>query len=557
MFRTFQRIRHIKRYREILQILAKYGFGEAVDRLGLPDRVHIPFRKPRSIDELTIAQLDSPQRLRLAIEELGPAFIKLGQNLSARPEIVPPEFLVEIEKLQDQVPPQSWEIVKPLIEDELGGSIDEFFLKVDPEPLAAASFAQVHGAILKDGTDVVLKIQRPRIRRQIQIDLEILEDVASVLQVITPWGKVYDMPNIIEEFAYAMKLELDYRYEGQNADTFRQNFRRDAKVHIPEIYWEYATERLLVMERLYGIKIDNVAALKEAGYDCKAVAHHAAQIIIKEVLVDGFFHGDPHPGNLMVLEGGVIGVLDFGLMGWLDPSIRRQIAQLFIVFLRRDIDGMVEVFIQLGAADLDVNKRKLRHDLSRSMRKYYGIQLDQFNAADFLQELTHIIVRNKLRFPTDLWLLLKTLTIMEGIGRQLDPAFDIFKISQPYIRRLVRQLYSFSYLRDQAFGTASSLTTLLVDAPTITLDLLRRLESGRVKFQIEPVSYERLLHSIDTAVNRLAASLLISAMILGLAMLIPFIDEANTWFYLFLVAMFASATILGLWMAYSILRGTK
>lgn len=557
MFRTFQRVRHIKRYREIVQVLVKYGFGEVLDRLGLPDRVYIPFVSKRRTDADDTTHLGAPQRLRLALEELGPTFIKFGQSLSTRPDVVPPDFLPELEKLQDRVPPNPWEDIRYVIEQELGGPVHQFFDEVDPQPIAAASLAQVHTARLKDGTLVVLKVQRPNIEHQIQIDLEILEDVANLIQAVTPLGKIYDLPDIVEDFAYTIDLELNYRYEAQHAETFRRNFTGNKDVYIPAIYWDYVTENLLVMERLHGIKIDNLQALDEASLNRKWLARRATRLIIKEVLEDGFFHADPHPGNLLVMEGGVIGVMDFGIVGWLDTHLRLTLSQLYIVIVKRDVDAIVERLIQLGVAAPDVEKDDLRHDISRLLRKYHGRHLQDLSANEFTADLTPIVFRNKLRFPTDLWLLLKTLAMMEGIGKRLDPEFDVFSVSQPYVRRLGRQMRSPAMLWDRFMDTGASLTTLLMTAPDMTIDLMRRLEAGKLKLLIEPTEYDRLLGEIDLAVSRLSVSLLIAAMILGLALLIPRIDEANTWFYIFLVGMFVTSSIMGLWMAYSILRGSK
>ncbi len=551
MFRTFQRIRHINRYRDIVNTFARHGFGEFISRLGLYERVSLLRRRGSPIN----THLDAPTRLRMALEELGPTFIKLGQMLSTRPDVLPVEFILELEKLQDEVPPVAWETIRATLEKELGGPIQDYFAEVDPTPLAAASLAQVHRGRLHSGEAVALKVQRPNIEHTIEIDLEILQDVAIIMQTVTPLGKVYDLPDIVEDFAYTLDLELDYRYEAHHADIFRKNFAKEPTVSIPEIYWEYVTANLLVMEYLDGIKIDDLDALDAAGHDRQQLAYDAARLVVKEVLEDGFFHADPHPGNLLVMPDGGIGVLDFGIVGWLDNQLRVQLAQLYIVTVQRDVDGMIERIIKVGIADADVDRKDLRHDLSRLLRKYYGRSFKDVSATDFMRDITPVVFRNKLHIPTDLWLLLKTLVVMEGIGQQLDPSFNVFEVSQPFIRRLERQLRSPSRLIEMGLDTGLSLGQLAIEAPELGVGLMRRLDQGKLKVMIEPVEYDRLLARFDRVANRVVVGILLSALILGLALLIPNATGQPAWFSGLLVAGFIAASGLGLWMAVSIIRG--
>ncbi|MFP4322634.1 MAG: ABC1 kinase family protein [Anaerolineales bacterium] len=551
MFRTFQRIRHINRYREIVNTFAKHGFGEFISRLGLYERLSLLRRR----ENVTTTHLDAPTRLRIALEELGPTFIKLGQMLSTRPDVLPVEFILELEKLQDEVPQVPWEIVKATIEKELGAPLETHFEYVDPSAIAAASLAQVHRGRLQSGEAVALKVQRPNIEHTIEIDLEILHDVAAIMQTVTPLGKVYDLPDIVEDFAYTLDLELDYRYEAHHADIFRQNFTNETLVRIPYIHWEYVTAKLLVMEYLDGIKIDDLAALDAAGHDRQTLAYNAARLVVKEVLEDGFFHADPHPGNLLVMQDGVIGALDFGIVGWLDNQLRVQLAQLYIVTVRRDVEGMIERMIKVGIADADVDRKDLRHDLSRLLRKYYGRSFSDVSATDFMRDITPVVFRNKLHIPTDLWLLLKTLVVMEGIGQRLDPTFNVFEVSQPFIRRLERQLRSPRRLAELAVDTGISLGQTAIEVPELSVGLLRRLDQGKLKVLIEPTEYERLLARIDRVTNRLVVGILLSALILGLALLIPNATEQPAWFAALLIAGFIAASGLGLWMTISIIRG--
>ena len=335
------RPRHIRRYREIAEILADHGFGTVLTQLGLSDRLNLPRRvlrrKPTMEDELSVSR-----RLRLTIEDLGPTYVKLGQILSTRSDLLPPEYLEELSYLQDRVAPASWESAKSVIESELDASIQDLFAQIDPSPMAAASLAQVHQAILPNGDDVVVKIQRPGIEKTINLDLDILYDFASVAQNRTSFGERYELADLAEEFAISLRTELDFRREGRNADRFRENFSKEKHLYVPQIYWEYTTRRVLVQERITGIKIDNITALDAAGYNRHRLATHAADFVLKEVLEDGLFHADPHPGNLLILPGEVLGVLDFGTVGRLDNRDRINFARLFSVADQMDTEGIVD-----------------------------------------------------------------------------------------------------------------------------------------------------------------------------------------------------------------------
>ncbi|MBW1939599.1 MAG: AarF/ABC1/UbiB kinase family protein, partial [Deltaproteobacteria bacterium] len=287
------------------------------------------------------------EHLRLALEELGPTFIKIGQILSTRPDLLPPEYIAELSKLQDAVPPAPWDEIHAIIRTELKCEIEELFAEIEPEPMAAASLAQVHAAHLKDGSPVVVKVQRPHILETIHADLEILHDLASLVQK-TPLGEMYNPVEVVSDFAFTLMNELDYLREGRNADRFRQNFADESHLYIPRVYWEYTTSHVLVLEWIRGIKIDDIAALDAAGYDRKKIALHSARIIIKEVLEDGFFHADPHPGNLVVMPGEVIGAMDFGMVGYLHERDRTQLIRLYIVSISLDANGIAAQLIQMG-----------------------------------------------------------------------------------------------------------------------------------------------------------------------------------------------------------------
>ncbi|MCK5315488.1 MAG: AarF/ABC1/UbiB kinase family protein, partial [Anaerolineales bacterium] len=393
------RPRHIRRYRDIAEILADHGFGTVLTQIGLSDRLNLPRRilrrKPSMDEELSVAK-----RLRLTIEDLGPTYIKLGQILSTRSDLLPPDYLDELSYLQDRVAPVSWESAKSVIESELDASIQDLFAHIDPTPIAAASLAQVHQAILANGDEVVVKIQRPGIEKTIDLDLDILYDFANLAQNRTGFGERYELADFAEEFAISLRAELDFRREGRNADRFRENFSKEKHLYVPQVYWEYTTRRVLVQERITGIKIDNIPALDAAGYNRHRLATHAANFVLKEVLEDGYFHADPHPGNLLIMPGEVICVLDFGTVGRLDNRNRVNFARLFIVAVQIDTAGIVDQLIRMGIAGSNVNRDALQRDLRRILIRYEGLPINEIYAQEVLDALEPIIYEYQLRIPS-------------------------------------------------------------------------------------------------------------------------------------------------------------
>ena len=550
-------IRHLYRYRQIIQVLIRHGFGGLVDQLGLLSTLSLPRRLLHR--EAEGPPLSLPEHTRLAIEELGPTFIKLGQILSTRPDLIPPAYIRELSKLQDAVPPAPWETIKSRIETELGGPIEDIFASFEVEPVAAASLAQVHGAILPSGEEVIVKVQRPGIEDVIAVDLEILFDLARLIQERTPLGRLYDLPEIAEEFAYTLRAEMDYRREGRNADRFRANFADEPYLYIPKVYWNYTTERVLVLERIHGIKIDDIEALDAAGVDRHQVALNAARIIIKEVLEDGFFHADPHPGNFFVMEGAVIGAMDFGMVGYLNQHMREELVRLYIVTLSLDSERIVDQLIRMGALEHRVDRRGLRRDLDLLLLKYYGLPLKEIRAQEMMEEVIPLAFRHHLRLPSELWLLGKTLAMMEGVGLKLDPDFNIFEVSRPYVRRLIWQIASPWVWGKRLAQGASDWSELLASLPRQIPRLLEQVEQGELQLTMSLRESKGVLRKLDRIANRLAVSILAASLIIGLALMISAFrlgEQKGVGFWL-VIAGFIAASILGLWLLFSIWRSGR
>ena len=546
-------VRHLRRFQQIAQILVRHGFGELVDLLGATP----VFPLARALRRRP--SLGPPQRLRIALEELGPTFVKLGQVLSTRPDLLPPAYIAELARLQDTVPPSPWEPVRAQLEAELGAPVEEVFATLDPEPIAAASLAQVHAATLPDGSEVVVKVQRPDIEATINVDLDILADAARLLQTRTPLGELYDLPGIVEEFAATLRAELDFYREGHNADRFRANFADEPYLYIPKVYWEYTTRRVLVMERIRGIKIDDIAALDAAGYDRYRIGLHAARMVIKEVLEDGFFHADPHPGNFFVMPGEVIGAMDFGMVGYLSRRTRTDLVRLYVAAIQLDEEAVVDQLVRMGVVGGAVDRIGLQHDIGRLLRRYAGLPLKAIRARDVLEEAIPIAFRHHLRLPSELWLLGKTLAMMEGVGLKLAPDFDMFAVSRPYVQRFMREMASPRAWMPSLIRGMGDWAQLLDMLPRTGMQLLTRAERGELEVSLRHQELGRALVYLDRLANRLALSILLAALIVGLALLVPafHLAERGGLVTALVVLGFALASFLGLWLVISILRSGR
>ncbi|HEY90026.1 MAG TPA: AarF/ABC1/UbiB kinase family protein [Thermoflexia bacterium] len=537
----------IPRYQEILRVLVQHGFGSMMNLLPI-NRKWLQRLRPFP----TTAPQTLPVHFRQALEELGPTFVKLGQVLSTRPDILPPTYITELARLQDAVPPVPWEAIHAVLRSELPISLEQIFTSIEQTPLASASLGQVHAATLTNGKEIVIKIQRPHIRAAIDTDLDILQDVAHYTQQYTTLGKTYSVEEIAADFAVTLLAELNYLREGRNADLFRENFRAQAGIYIPHIYWEYTTQRVLVMERLRGIKVNDISALKATGHDCTQIANHSAYFIIKEVLEDGFFHADPHPGNLIVLADGSLGVMDFGMVGHLSQRDRTDLIRIYTTAVRMDANGIVDELVHIGAAPPDVKRHALVRDVTRALHNYKGLPLQEISVADALETIQHLVFEHHLRLPSNLWLLGKSLAMMEGVGRQLEPDFDIFAFSKPYVGKLIRQtVLPNRHQVEKLLHQTLIWGDILDEVPRAVLLLLSRLEKN------EPIPLaltNQNLSVLDTLVTRLSLSLIIAGMTIGLAFVISTLGETGVWFQAIFIPLFVVTLALGAWVMISIIR---
>jgi ubiquinone biosynthesis protein len=551
------RPRHLRRYGQIAEVFTRHGFGAVVAQLGLGRYLTLPQRLLSREEPPTGAT--AAQHLRMALEELGSTFVKLGQILSTRPDVLPPAFIDELSKLQDEVPPGPWEPIQALIEEELGGPLGDFFLAFDPTPIAAASLAQVYAALLLDGKQVVVKVQRPGIERVVNTDLEIIQDLARLAQERTPLSDVYNLPELADEFSVALRGELDYRLEGRNADRFRQNFANESLLYVPEVYWDYGTRRVMVLERISGIKISDIAALDAAGYDRHRIATHAASFIIKMVIEDGFFHADPHPGNLVIMPGEVIGLMDFGTAGQLTAQDRTDLVRLYVPIIQLDAVSVTDQLERMGIADPSQDLIGLQRHLRRLLQKYSGVSLQEVVVSDLLGEIEPLIYDYRLRVPPDYWLLIKTLAIMEGVGKKLDPDFDVYEFSGPYVRRFLVRLALPSAWGPTLLRSATAWADLVSTFPRQSARIIDRVERGEMQFQVRAPMTRGTAQHWNQVANRLILGIVLAALIIALALLIPVLDltwpwAIQTWA---IVLGFTGMCVVGVWLFLSILRSSN
>lgn len=521
---VLQTFRHLRRYQQIGRILTRYGFGYVLTELGI-GRAITPGLEKLRFSSAEILRATPAERVRMTIEELGPTFIKLGQILSTRSDLIPTEYVRELEKLQDTVPATDFALIETQVEQELKQPLDQVFPSFDPVPVASASLGQVHFAALPGGEEVAVKVFRPGIDKVIETDLDILLELAALAERRTEWGAYYGVLSLAQEFAVTLRKEQNYELEGHNIDRYRQMFAGEGYIRVPKVYWETTTRRVLTMERIEGIKITEVAALEAAGLDRKEIARRNIAILLKAVLQDGLFHADPHAGNFMVMPGEVIGVVDFGIMGYLDPVERLGLVQLFVGLFRQDTDLVIEALSGLGIATRAADRRNLSRDLDRLRMRYYGLELEKIRARSFVEDLMALAFDNRLKMPSNLVLVFKAIAMLEGISLQLDPDINVFQEVEPYVRDALLELQSpVTRLKDiaQKMRDSADATMML---PQQLQRMLEQIETNEGNLSMEMKGLDEPTRRITSAADRLVLAILAVAFVVGPALLLPRLHE--------------------------------
>ncbi|MFO7168987.1 MAG: AarF/ABC1/UbiB kinase family protein [Chloroflexota bacterium] len=516
MWPLMRQARYLRRYRQIAGVLVSHGFGYLVNQLGLGSLLSLP---RRIIRRPPADRLSGPERLRSALTELGPTYVKLGQMLSTRPDLLPPAWILELNKLQDTVPPFPAELAIATVESELGRPVESIFREFCHEPLAAASLGQAHAAVLHDGTQVVVKVQRPDIEGLVAVDLAILADLAALAQERTELGKQYDLVDLAWEFGAMLRAELDYRREGRNAERFRKHFAGNPYVKIPTVYWDLTTSKVLTTERLFGVKINDLAGMDAMGLDRRALARHAVELILQEIFTDGFFQGDPHPGNLFAMEGGVIGAVDFGQAVALDREMTGNLMLLLAGLTRGDADGSLRALQRLGMLAPREITGALRRDMMRFIERFVDRPLEEISGREIGDELLALAQRHRLCMPAPLALLLKAIIMMEGIGVQLDPHLDVFSIARPYAQRAFAEFNSPEAVAQRVIERSRDLAEVAGMLPRQVSDALQKLNDGELTLRTEEREARRVAAAITLAGVRVALAGVLLSATLGLGLL--------------------------------------
>lgn len=547
--------RHLNRYQRILRVLFKYGFNDLVDRLHidqyLESGLQMINRKPRE----QIARLSRPERLRLVFEELGPTFIKLGQLLSTRPDLIPAEYLDELARLQDEVPPFSLAEVHAIFREELGRSPDEVFHYFDAEPLAAASIGQVHRARLDSGAEVVVKVQRPDIENVIAVDLEILAHLAGLMEQYLEEVQGHRPTAIVQEFARSLSREIDFAVELANVQRFARQFKNNAAIQVPLVYPELSTQRVLVMEYVLGIKASMAGQLREQGYDLPLIAERGATLVMEQIFVHGFFHADPHPGNLFILPDNVVCFIDFGQMGRLSRKDREDFTDLVLDLVAGDertvVEGVLKVTVQLG----EVDRESLGRDLGGLVDLYLYRPLGELEAGRILQDLLDLVTRHKLTFKPAFYQMMKALSTVEGVGLMLDPKLELIRLARPFMRRIRLERMRPARLAEEIARTGSGYLQLLRELPEELRTILRQLRGGRMRLEFEHRGLQALGAALDRVSNRIAFAIVLAALIVG-SSLIVLSDIPPHWHDIPVIGLlgFLVAGIMGFWLLLSIIR---
>jgi len=557
--RINRNIRSIKRYRDILAILIKYGFGNLVEQLNINYYIELG-RKIVTLGTASkgLERLTQAERMRMAMEELGTTFIKLGQLLSTRPDVIPPEYIEEFRKLQDKVPSISSDEVRRQISLELGIPVEELFSSFTDTPLASASISQVHRARLVDGEEVVLKVRRPRIEQLIETDLDILMGLAYLVEKHLPSGELYDPTGIVKEFRRTLYREMDFSREGHTIDRFALNFADDPTLHVPKVFWDYTGETVLTMEYVDGIKVSDFDALRAQGYDLKAIARNGADAILKQVLIHGLFHGDPHPGNIFILPENTVCFLDYGMVGRLDESLKYQLVDLLASVLQRDVDRIITMLLYSGELTDESNIKNLRRDLAEFIDDYYEVPLQEIKAGKLISDFVEILSHYRIKFRSDLILLAKALVTIEGIGRQLDPEFNMIDHLKPFLDKVVQERLAPGTISKEIFRTLQAYGILAKTLPKDLKEFINRVNRNKFKIDLEHRGLEKMISDLDKSSNRLSFSLVIGALIVGSSLIMQ-TDKGPLLFGFPILGLlgYSIAGFLGLWLAIAILRSGR
>jgi len=544
-------VRHLGRFKDIAVTLFRYGFDDVLERLDLPGKVI--FEKIRKVDR----EMSTWERLRHTLEDLGPTFIKFGQIMSLRPDLVPNALILELRKLQDEVAPVAYEAIREVVEKNLQRPLTEVFSLFEEKPLAAASLAQVHRAVLRESGQVVaVKIQRPRIRQVIEPDLYIMEVVAGQLNERMEAAQVYDLPNLVQEVRKTLLRELDFTREARNMKIFRSNVAQDKDVYVPFLVEKYTTEQLLTMELVQGTKLKDLTP--EDDFDPEILAKRGMRLTVKQVLEDGFFHADPHPGNVVILDGNVFCLLDWGMVGRLTRRTRYDLIDLINAVVDKDSERILSILLSLAQVRGSISPRRLEREILDILDVYHSLPIQELNIGHLLLDISTMLRENRLQVPVDLAIMIKALITAEGTARQLYPELNVVEEAKPYVRRLAMERWRPDVVWRDFRRNVSDLLRLQKELPVRFNQIIEKIDRGDLKIRFRHENLGGLRNTMQNITNRLTLGIIIAALIIGSSMIITTgVKPLLFGFPALGIIGYSVSGVLGLWLVFNIIRSRK
>ncbi|MCO6485749.1 MAG: AarF/ABC1/UbiB kinase family protein [Saprospiraceae bacterium] len=512
----------MRRYEQVIGTLLKFGFADIIShppfsRFIPASRKFIPVYKGKPVTDYT-----RYERIRFVCEELGTTFIKFAQIASNRPDLLPDELLVQLTSFQDHAPEVPEEVIREILTEEYKAPPEEIFLEFDPKPVASASMAQVHRAVRTDGTEVALKILRPGIQDTIEQDIHILRQLAHLLETYFPEYQSFQPMELVKMFETSIRKELHLRLEAANLVRFGRNFKDHADIHVPRYFAEHSTDRILCMEFIRGFKITDLETLKTIGLSGPALALKGINLYFEQVFEHGFFHADPHPGNIFILADQRVCFVDYGMMGMVLDSDKILMANLLLAIADRDVKGLKKALLRFSKSDrLEPEQDKeLEYDIAEFLADYSGISLEDIESMEVMNGVNRLFFNYKIRVPANLLLLLKALVIIEGVGLQLDPRYNIIENITPFVRRLLARKYHPALMGRTLLKAAGDMVSMVGNLPEDMTDILRKIRQGRLHIEFEHRGLEPLIREMDLVSNRISFAIVIAALILGSALLV-------------------------------------
>ncbi len=540
-------VRNLLRSQEIMTVFFRHGFGDLMHRMGLDK--YVPSNKVVDASGKEGPELKSaPRHFREALEDLGGAFVKLGQLLSTRADILPSTWIDELVRLQDEVTPIAFDTIKVQLESELG-LIEKNFLSIETQPLAAGSIAQVHRGVTLENCEVVIKVRKPGVKRTIIQDCEIVEALAELLEKHVPESRTYHPVGIVQQFKEAISEELDFNTEAQNIERFRTDFKDHPNFMFPQVYWDQTTERVLTMELVNGIKVSLVEKLAEARINTSTIAHILAEGILRQVLEFGFFHADPHPGNIVVVGERTVCFFDCGLVGRLDEGMRENLLLLLAAGVRKDSQAIADILLDMNALPDDFDRIQFLKEAHLFLERYYRVPLKRLRIRIIMDDIIRLVRKFSVRIPPDLLLVGKALITLEGLGRKLDPEFDAVAVAQPYVREMVLTTYGPRYLGRKLFQGSYDLLRLVRDLPSDLRELLHTLRENQLRIVVDHQGLKEAFQEINRASKRISVSIINAAIVIASAVIVLAGRGPEVFGIPALgLAGFAIAAVMGIWM---------